>query len=329
MKRLLCCLVLGFDLTYMLCEKARRGPGVVGLSATPAAPDVPDALNGRRSFGMGAWSRQRRVGTGRSASLERSVLRPTTLRCSVLRPVAELTTRTAFASFGQPRRECLRIALRARPQALALQAAPGHRPYCSPGTNSPLDCLCPGLASSAHQKARCGLSPRAFADALLVLATTKTRSPACGRPSTLRVFGVSITRSSASRQAVPGGGDLWGAEEHSPGVGARSALRKLTHRGCPNGANAVRAVSSAMRPLGEHRRAVGARHRPPQCESAPGTACRDAGPIGTTKAIELSHRSRRCEPEFGTVSREGAREMHWPTNGNKIRPANLCPRIDS
>jgi Putative transposase len=28
----------------------------------------------------------------------------------------------------------------------ALQAAPGQRPGPSPGTNSPLDCLCPGSA---------------------------------------------------------------------------------------------------------------------------------------------------------------------------------------
>ena len=59
------------------------------------------------------------------------------------------------------------------------------------------------------------------------------------------------------RQAVSGGGDLWGAEEHSPGVGARSALRRHSRRGCLSGENAVNAASSATRPLGEHRRAVG------------------------------------------------------------------------
>ena len=280
MKRLPSCSVRCFDLACTLGEKALRGSDVVGCSDAPAAPD---ALDVRCSFGTRAWSRQRRVETGRSASLARSVLRPTALRCSVLRPVAELTTRTAFASFEQPRRECLRVALRARPQVLRF---------------------------SAHQKARCGLSPRAFADALLVLAATKTKN-------------------TASRQAGPGAGDLWGAEQRSPEGGARSALRKHSRRGCSNGANAVRKVSSATHPPGEQRRAVGACHRPPQCESAPGPACRDAGPIGTTKAIEPRHRSCRCEPELGTVSPEGALAMHWPTNGNKTRPANPCQSIDT
>ena len=38
------------------------------------------------ALGVQAWSQQRRVRPGRSASLVRSVLRPTALRCSVLRP---------------------------------------------------------------------------------------------------------------------------------------------------------------------------------------------------------------------------------------------------
>ncbi len=47
------------------------------------------------------------------------------------------------------------------PQALALQAAPGQWPVRSAGTNSPPDCLCPGLASSAPQRrtARCPHRP--------------------------------------------------------------------------------------------------------------------------------------------------------------------------
>ena len=140
----------------------------------------------------------------------------------------------------------------------------------SPGlTNSIGDSVNPARSLRARllgaPEARRGLSPCAFAETLLV-------------------FGLAKTRSTASRQAVPGVGDLWGAEEASPGhkqssglfvpgerqglwpgaackaspgVGARSALRKLTQRGCPNGANAVRAVSSATHPLGEQRRAVG------------------------------------------------------------------------
>ena len=33
----------------------------------------------------------------------------------------------------------------------ALQAAPGQRPDSSPGTNSPLDCLCPGSALAGER----------------------------------------------------------------------------------------------------------------------------------------------------------------------------------
>jgi len=76
----------------------------------------------------------------------------------------------------------------------------------------------------------------------------------------------------ASRQAVPGGGDLCGDEESSHRVGARSALRKLTRRGCSSGARKARAASSAARPCGEHRSAVCATRRPAQCEPLPGTA---------------------------------------------------------
>jgi hypothetical protein len=79
-----------------------------------------------------------------------------------------------------------------------------------------------------------------------------------------------------SRQVVPGGGDFCGDEKRRLAGGARSALRELTRRRCPNGANAVRAVSLAPRPQAEHHSAVGAKRRPPQHEPPAGTACRDA-----------------------------------------------------
>ncbi len=83
-------------------------------------------------------------------------------------------------------------------------------------------------------------------------------------------------RSWTSRQAVPGRGDLWGGEEHRAGVGARSALRGLTRRGCPSAVSAANVASCAARPQAEHRSEVGARRRPPQHEPLPGAACRDA-----------------------------------------------------
>ena len=100
----------------------------------------------------------------------------------------------------------------------------------------------------------------------------------------------------ASRQAQPGGGDFWGAEERTARVGARSALRCHSGRGCPNAAPAGRVVRSAARPVrdnercgeahncakrllcrSQHHRAVGAfSARPLQYEPPPGCACRDA-----------------------------------------------------
>ena len=61
---------------------------------------------------------------------------------------------------------------RARVQAVAgcsvaLQAAPGQRPGPSPGTNSPLDCLCPGSAY------RIAFGPRAGQRALTLQGATR------------------------------------------------------------------------------------------------------------------------------------------------------------
>jgi len=84
-------------------------------------------------------------------------------------------------------------------------------------------------------------------------------------------------------RSVAAGGARWGrlrrrAEERRGWVGARSALRALTHRHCLRAAPAGRAASLAMRPATEHRRSVGAfSARPRRREPPPGTACCDAG----------------------------------------------------
>ena len=109
-------------------------------------------------------------------------------------------------------------------------------------------------------EARCDLSPHAFAETLLVFAANNKHI--------------------SSRQAVPGGGDLWGAEQNSLRGGTRSALRNHSRRGCLNAANAMSEVSSATHPVGEHRRTVAACRRPLKCELPPGTACRDARTAG-------------------------------------------------
>lgn len=78
------------------------------------------------------------------------------------------------------------------------------------------------------------------------------------------------------RRAVPGSGAVCVGEKRRHAVGARSALCKLTRRGCLSAAPAGRVASSATRPLAEHRSAVGAQHRPTQPAPLPGTARRDA-----------------------------------------------------
>ena len=118
------------------------------------------------------------------------------------------------------------------------------------------------------------------------------------------------------QQSVAAGGARWGrvqrrAEERRRRGGARSALRKLTHRHCLNGAREARAVSLAMRPGGEHRRSVGAfSARPRRCSPPPGTACRDArqrqgSPGSTTDGIESQ---RQGSPGSTTNSIESQRQ---------------------
>ena len=80
----------------------------------------------------------------------------------------------------------------------------------------------------------------------------------------------------SARQAVPGGGDLWGDEERKTEVGARSALRGLIRPDCLSAVNEVNAASWRARLQAEYRSAVGPQGRPPHHEPLPGTACRAA-----------------------------------------------------
>ena len=70
-------------------------------------------------------------GARRGLTLGRSRFASTALRCSPRGCVAQLATRTAFASLRQARRECLRSALRAPPPGLR-SSAPQRSP--PPGT---------------------------------------------------------------------------------------------------------------------------------------------------------------------------------------------------
>ena len=91
----------------------------------------------------------------------------------------------------------------------------------------------------------------------------------------------------ALRLAVPGGGDLCGGEEHSAGVGARSALRPLACRSC------LSAESEANE------------------ASCPGAA-----------RIRASQRSRRAAPTDEPLARGGYRPPCLP---RKLR-ATTAPR---
>ncbi len=153
-------------------------------------------------------------------------------------------------------------------------------------------------------EARRDLPERAFADTLVLLAGKSTRGSA--------------------RRAVPGGGDFCGDEKRRPGVGARSALRRLTRRSCLNGVSAANAVSSATRPRAEHRSGVGAQRRPPQHEPLPGTACRAAPrphKSGRTRKAATGREpsSRACRFRLGAPSHGSRRDTSQsPTSPLRI-----------
>ncbi len=100
------------------------------------------------------------------------------------------------------------------------------------------------------------------------------------------------TDPASSRRAVPGRGDFCGDEEHSPGVGARSALRPHACRVCPSAAR-QRVASYAARPRGAHRSGVGPQDRPPQHEPPPGTARRDAPIFAAESSLSRTAATRQ------------------------------------
>ena len=124
-------------------------------------------------------------------------------------------------------------------------------------------------SQSTKRAARAATSPA-------LLGASQARRDGLPAPAFVEALAVRgrIQTTGSARQAVSVGGDLWGDEERRLGVGARSALRGLTRRTCPNAANAVSAVSCATRPRAEHRSAVGAKRRPPHHEPPADAACR-------------------------------------------------------
>jgi len=179
---------------------------------------------------------------------------PTALRCSVSRPRrstqrAHCVRTVQTIATGQITKRAARAATS---PGLAGRAGRG-RPAVRKAQAVPRTACVPAHLLGAAQ-ARRGLPGHAFAGSAVV------------RPA----------RKEPSRQAVPAGGDLWSDEDRRTGVGARSALRRLTRRNCLSATNEVSEASSATRPLAENRSAVGAVRRPRSHEPSAGTAWCDA-----------------------------------------------------
>ena len=139
-------------------------------------------------------------------------------------------------------------------------------------------------SQTTKRAARAAASP-----ALLGAPEARRSLPASPFAVAALVVVVSRATTGSARRAVRLAGSLNGAEERSPVVGARSALRCLTRRRCLNAVSAANEVSSAPRPRGEHRRGVAAKRRPPLREPARRTD-RRAAP-STVENIQRLRRS--------------------------------------
>ncbi len=146
------------------------------------------------------------------------------------------------------------------------------------------------------------------------LTRAATRHPLLGAPQARRSLSgnafagnrvVRHAREEPSRQAVPAGGELWSDEDRRPGVGARSALRRLTRRNCPSAVSAANAASSATRPLAENRSAVGAQRRPRKHEPPAGAAWRDAEAL----------LAQRCPPSAFKVHERSSAQQGFRQRG--------------
>lgn len=227
----------------------RRGKG-------PSGQATALRWSGRRvrRLPCGRWRLQaprRAPGTEQSAG---TVPCPGALRRS-RGPVAELTPLTAFdfVQTAATSQMWMRAARAAASPGLAGRAGPWG-PAVRKAQTGPRTVCVPAHLLSAPE-ARCSLPGRAFVVGCRLVFIDKSKPL-------------------AARQALSVRGDVWSGEEHSPEVGAQSALRHLIRRGCLNAANEVSAVSSATRPQDEHRSAVGAKRRPPQWEPLAESACR-------------------------------------------------------
>ncbi len=177
-------------------RRARRCPAAVLVEAL--------CRSTRARYGTQRWPRQSRVRPGRSASLVRSVLRPTALRCSVLRP--RRGTR------------CVRCALSAQTAATRVLTSRAAREAASPGLagragpvaqplarhKQPTGLFVFGARLLGAPEARCGLGARAFAGRFAAFGRPESgpRTPEHGKPKAQRRGEAEITAPPAAARST-------------------------------------------------------------------------------------------------------------------------------
>ena len=199
-----------------------------------------------RDFRVRGVGRAAKARTGRRQRFASAVggVPPTALRCSVMRPVAELTPLPS-----------VRYVQTGGDKSVHERAARGA--------------ACPALL--AAEEARCHLPARAFAETLSVCDGKADTSALRECALALR----SKPQTVAARQAVHGRGDFWGDGQRRAGGRRACALQYLTRRGCLNEAERSERsefCGATPRPSSAVQSAV--LRRPPQHEPLPGTACR-------------------------------------------------------
>ena len=242
-----------------------------------------------------------------------------------LQPFARRHVSGLLPPSGPARPVCAAKGCADGPRRLAEAACAARRLPCGARARGPAQNSLRGLrplrsdncAESDHE-ARIRARPRALrSSAPHMRAAARPHTPLLGR---CPLFSPRETLRSPSRRAVPGRGDLCGGEKRRPGVGARSALRKLTRGSCPSAATEGRVASSAARPRAEHRSAVGAARRPPQHEPLPGTDRRDA-PIVASETFVNVRNGPFANPRWvPRCMRRESREARWITEKRVTTP---------
>ena len=128
--------------------------------------------------------------------------------------------------------------------------------------------------------------------------------PALAFAGTVAVFDRHATAGGLRGRRYPAWAISVATSSAGPGSArAQRVLQQLTRRGCLSAVSAANAASSAARPRTEQRSAVGAQHRPPQHEPAPGAACRDAPSVGIDRRTAALGREQNTTPEHSTCRR--------------------------